>query len=101
MAQRHKAMETQMLTETIPRYMERVPSLATPMSRVLEMGRYIAVRIIRSACSHTNTRAITAVIWALCHLLMSILPPLSVFVLQLGTGSSTFLRITMKDMSTL
>ena len=31
------------------------------------MGRYMADRIMRSACSATKTRAITAVIWALCH----------------------------------
>ena len=62
-------------TETMPRNIERVPSWATPMSRVLEMGRYIAVRIIKSACSHTKTRAITAVIWTVCHLLIVILLP--------------------------
>ena len=37
------------------------------------MGRYMADRIMRSACSATKTRAITAVIWALCHLLICML----------------------------
>ena len=60
-------------TETMPRYIDNVPSLATPMWSVLEMGRYMADRIMRSACSATKTRAITAVIWALCHFVICML----------------------------
>jgi len=85
---------------TMPRYIDNVPSLATPMLSVLEMGRYIAVKIIMSACSATNTRAITAVIWALCHFVMRILTPICQSQgSSLGTGSPTLLRFHMRHIS--